>query len=299
MSHRARLRSMAGAPVLLSAALASAPGSAVSQDVVFAPHRAVYDIALARSSAGAGVAALTGRMVYELTGAGCVGYTQKMRFVTIMTNEDGAETVNDLRNSSWESAGGRQLRFSNSQYQNDTLADAARGDASRGIVDNAGRTPQDPATIVELVKPTKKRTTLPSTVYFPIQHAEALLTAAKNGAHMLKAELFDGSEKGEKVYLTSAVIGNPYPVEKTHSKPIAAAPAMSGLASWPMTISYFERGKGHLDQTPSYELHFRYYANGVTDDLSIDYGNFAIESRLKKIEFLPPARCPGKSAANP
>jgi hypothetical protein len=70
-------------------------------------------------------------MVYELTGSPCEGYTQKMRFVTVMTNQEGTETLSDLRNSSWEEADGRKLRFSSTQYQNDQLADASQGNAAR------------------------------------------------------------------------------------------------------------------------------------------------------------------------
>jgi EipB-like len=46
---------------------------AVPPSVVLAPHKAVYDFALARAAAG-GVSEMTGRMVYELTGSPCEGY---------------------------------------------------------------------------------------------------------------------------------------------------------------------------------------------------------------------------------
>ena len=58
-----------------------------------APHRAVYEITLADTRGGTGVTELTGRMVYELTGSTCQGYTQNMRFVTRMTNQEGADAV--------------------------------------------------------------------------------------------------------------------------------------------------------------------------------------------------------------
>ena len=49
-----------------------ANAQAVPPQVVLAPHKAVYDFALARSAAG-GVSEMTGRMVYELTGSPCEG----------------------------------------------------------------------------------------------------------------------------------------------------------------------------------------------------------------------------------
>jgi hypothetical protein len=276
----------------LAAALATSFASVAafaSEEVAFAPHRAVYDITLANSSAGSGVAGLNGRMVYELNGSPCEGYTQNMRFVTVMTNEEGAETVNDLRNSSWEDAVGKKLRFSSSQYQNDVLAEASQGDASRVNVGvPAG---------VELAKPSKKRLQLPADIYFPMQHATSLIQAAKSGKQLFTAHIYDGTEKGDKYYLTSAVIGKKY---ERGAKPFNAALKEPGqllaAESWPMSISYFELGQDKQDSMPTYELSFRYFENGVTSDLKIDYGEFSIRGDLKEISFLPPSKCNGEAA---
>ena len=58
-----------------------------------APHRAVYEITLAKSNSGSGVSELTGRMVYELAGSSCEGWTQNMRFVTRSSNQEGAAQI--------------------------------------------------------------------------------------------------------------------------------------------------------------------------------------------------------------
>ena len=134
-----------GLPAALIATAASFPATA-GEAVHFAPHRAVYELSMADSTAGSGVSGVSGRMVYELNGSLCDGYTQNMRFVTIMTNQEGTETVSDLRNSSWEEADGKKLRFSSTQYQNDELADASQGDAAR----TKGSTP---IVGVDLIKP--------------------------------------------------------------------------------------------------------------------------------------------------
>jgi hypothetical protein len=63
-----------------------------------------------------------------------------------------------------------------------------------------------------------------------------------------------------------------------------------------MTISYFEADKNKVDQTPSYELSFRYFENGVTSDLKIDYGEFAIKGELKELTFLEPSKCPSSGS---
>jgi hypothetical protein len=279
-----------------SAALAALTGMIVSistataEDVPFAPHRAVYELSMSDATAGSGVSGVTGRMVYELNGSVCEGYTQNMRFVTIMTNQDGTETVSDLRNSSWEEAGGKKLRFSSAQYQNDELADSSQGDAAR----SKGATP---VVGVDLVKPAKKRVALPTDIYFPMQHASTLVHVAKSGVKMFTANLYDGSEKGEKYYFTNTVIGKKFaPGAKALLASFKGADRLAGVDSWPMTISYFEANRNKVDQTPAYELSFRYFENGVTSDLKIDYGEFAIKGELKELTFLDAGKCPAANA---
>lgn len=250
------------------------------------PHRAIYEISLLRTSTGSGVAEMTGRMVYELTGSQCEGFTQNMRFVTRSSNQDGAETTNDLRNSSWEDANGQQLRFSSTQYQNDAIVDASQGDASR--VKNAN----GDETRVDLTRPSKKRLVLPADVYFPIQHSIALIEAARAGKTLVSGYVYDGSEKGERYYGTTAIIGKKLEravLADTISHKVATD--LAAIPAWPMSISYFETGKDHEDIPPIYELSFSYFENGITNNLNIDYGEFAIKGELTSLDLLPVSKC--------
>lgn len=267
-----------------AALLWTGAGTAWAETVSFAPHRAVYEITLQRAAAGSGVNDMTGRMVYELTGSACEGFTQNMRFVTRSSNSEGSDTVNDLRTSSWEEMSGKRLRFSSTQYTNDTVAEWSQGDATRPK-GNA-------ATKVDLVKPQKKSVSLPGGVYFPMQHAKALIEAARHGDRFLSANLYDGSEKGEKYYTTTAVIGKRIePGPAANLAAVKNAERLATLASWPMAISYFDTDKDKQDTPPVYELSFRYYENGVTGELKIDYGEFALKGDLKEFELLPASKC--------
>ena len=58
-----------------------------------------------------------------------------------------------------------------------------------------------------------------------------------------------------------------------------------------MSISYFETGQDKKDAPPTYELTYDFYENGVTSDLAIDYGEFAIRCELKQLTFLPEIAC--------
>lgn len=259
-------------------------GAAAAEPVRFAPHRAVYDIELSKEATGSSVSALDGRMVYELTGSACEGYTQNMRFVTRMTNQEGGDSITDLRNSSWEDGTGKRLRFSSSQYSNDKIIEASQGDAKR-----AG--PGD-SIKVDLAKPQTSKLTLPEATLFPMQHAETVIQAAKAGQKFVTGKIYDGAEKGDKVYLTSAVIGKTAPAgASTNLASLKGADKLATLESWPLSISYFETGKEKQDSPPAYELTYRFYENGVTTDLHIDYGEFAIKGKLKELTFLPESDC--------
>lgn len=250
--------------------------------VVLAPHRAVYDIVLERASSGAGIVEVSGRMVYELTGSSCEGYTQNMRFVTRMTSGEGTAQLNDLRSSSYEDSSGKNFRFNSNSYKDDALTDTTQGDASRG----AG------GVQVELVRPKKKTLQLASGVYYPVQHSLALIAAARAGKTIFVADLYDGSEKGEKVYVTTSAIGRRMAPGAVKS-PVALknGDVLDKQAAWPVSISYFEPGSDKKDAVPSYELAFRFYENGVSTRLVIDYGEFAIKGELKELAFLDAPKC--------
>lgn len=248
------------------------------------PHRAVYDIKLAETHGGAGVSELSGRMVYELTGSACQGYTQNMRFVTRMTNQDGATTTTDMRSTSWEDALAKAFRFNSTQYKDTKLEESTDGDAARS--DAGGEVK------VEISKPNKKAINLRRNTFFPVQHSMALLTAARKGDQFFIADLYDGSEKGEKVYSTASFIGPVKAAGFNTTLPKAKnGEPLDKLKSWPISISYYEDGSDKKDALPSYELAFLYFENGVSRRLYIDYGEFAVRGNLLSVDFLEPAKC--------
>ena len=284
MMHPSSRHRLAALAVGAALQLAAAPTWAAPQRVVLAPHRAIYEMTLAEARGGAGVTAVSGRMVYELTGSACEGYTQNMRFVTQMTNQKGAVTLTDLRSSSWEEGTGKRFRFNSNQFRDEKQTEVTAGDAARANGADAAK--------VELTKPTSKHLALPQRVYFPIQHSIALLDAANSGKRFFRADLYDGSEKGEKVYDTISVIGGV--VAAGGNRKLARvknAERLDGIAAWPVSIGYFEPNSDKSDAVPVYELTFWFFENGVSRKLFIDYGEFAIQGELAQITFHEPSKC--------
>ena len=265
------------------AANAAGPG----EPATLAPHRAVYEITLDKARAGAGMSDLTGRMVYELTGSHCDGYTQTMRFVTRSISQEGDPSVNDLRSTTVEDTGAKTFKFNSSQYRDDQQTETTSGDAVR-------LSPDAPIK-VEVVKPKKLALTIGADALFPVQHSIALLGAARAGKSIFSADLYDGSEKGEKVYATTAAIGSRVAPGKAAKTPdVKNSEKLENLAAWPVSLSYFDKKAEKSDGTPSYELAFLFFENGVSQRLFIDYGDFSIRGALKDLTFLDAPACEKK-----
>lgn len=278
---------MAASALALGAVVASlvdASAVPIAKEVVFAPHRAVYDLSLDNTNSGSGVAGVNGRIVYELSGNACEGYAQSMRFVTQTMNQEGDLQTTDLRTSSWEEVPAKRLRFSTSTYQNELPAEQTQGVAKRKDANGAAT--------VDLVRPQKREVKLAGNIYFPIQHSMAIIQAAREGRTILAADLFDGSESGDKIYSTSTAIGRQM---KPGAGPVVSLTKgvsnLDQVPSWPISVSYFAPTQGPGDAVPLYEMSYRFHDNGVTSSLRINHGDFAIKGELKELTYFEASPC--------
>ncbi|MDP2618907.1 MAG: cell envelope integrity EipB family protein [Hyphomicrobiales bacterium] len=245
-------------------------------------HRAVYDLNLARAEPASGVAGMSGRLVFEFRGDSCTGYVVNMRWVNQVVEEDGTAAVSDLRSSTWEAGDGGAFGFSTTQYMDSGNGETTRGKAYR---------PSGGPVAVKLDAPERKTVSFTGDVAFPTEHMRALIAAAGAGRRVLQMRLFDGSESGDKVYETTAVIGA---AAKPRHQNAAARRAgeLKGLSTWPVTIAYFDAEDDRSGEArPVYKFSFDLYENGVSDSLLLDYGDYALEGRMRQIEFLPEAEC--------
>jgi hypothetical protein len=144
---------------------------------------------------------------------------------------------------------------------------------------------------VKLSQPAAAELRLPGQVLFPTQHSRALIDAAIAGLALFQARIYDGSEKGRKVYDTTAFIGGQVKAGGDGDKleEVAKDKGLDDLDSWPVSIGYFDPKGGDL--TPSYQIDFRLYANGVSRELFIDYGDFSIHGTLASLEYLKAGEC--------
>jgi EipB-like len=271
--------------VIVAAALALAGlgvrhATALPPGSELASHRAIYELKLAQTRGNSAVAA-RGRILYDFSGNACEGYALQFRQVSELDNGEGKVTLSDLRSTTWEDGAAKKFIFKSQNYLNETLLDSVDGQAER----------QRDKVAVTLNQPAAKTFDLEAGMVFPTDHMRRIIAAAREGKNILELPVYDGSEKGEKVYDTLTVIGAEIAPERVPNDAAAGKQALAGLKRWPVTVSYFDKTARSSDQAPVYAIKFEVYENGVSRALMLDYNDFAISGELIAIELRDTGPC--------
>lgn len=272
-----RLMRLVSLALLASAVLTAGHASAAR---LLVPHRAVYDLALDRTSNDTSISGLSGRMVYEFNGSPCDGYTVTFRFVTQFENGESSQ-VTDQQTTTYEEGDGTSFRFATKSFVDQNLEKEVKGAA----------TVEGDSTVVELQKPEQNEIELGRT-QFPTQHLIELLDKAEAGETFYETTLFDGSEDADRALTTTVVIGKKARVDKNDPER-TALDELEEEAFWPVNIAYFDQKGEGGEELPVYQISFKLYENGVTRDLLMDYGEFSMKGRLVDLSLLQaPKKCP-------
>jgi hypothetical protein len=283
-----RLLTLTAVALGLGLGYAASTGEAAAA-TPFLAHQALYDLNLVKSRGSSSVSSARGRILYSFSGNACDGYTSEFRQVSEMESGEDKMTLSDLRSSSWEDASGKSYQFK---------IDARMNESDSSPVDGVAERTGDHIT-VKLKKPEEKTFTLAGDTVFPTQQIERIIEAAKAGKSLLELTVYDGSDNGEKVYNTLAVIGQPIPGDHapTEPDPTSSSDAMKSMTRWPVTVSYFDRDAKPADgeQTPVYSMSFELYENGVSRALVLDYNDFVIAGVVGKFDVKAPEAKDSKS----
>jgi hypothetical protein len=260
--------------LLLSPADCCGTAAAAEPQMEFAAHRAIYELKLAHSHSTSMSA--RGRILYDFSGNSCEGYALLFRQVSELDNGEGRTTLSDLRSTSWEEGAAKRYVFKSQNYLNETLLDTVDGEAER----------EADKVSVKLTKPSEKKFDLEHEIAFPTDHMRRIITAARAEKSILEVPLYDGSDKGDKVFNTLTVIGRVIaPNERPPVDAAAGKAELSGLKRWPVTVSYFDRSGKPGDQPPVYAIKFELYENGISRALVLDYNDFAIAGDLTSLDL--------------
>jgi hypothetical protein len=255
----------------------AAPAGGIS----LASHRAVYDLKLKSSPGRRQIEAINGRILYDFAGDDCEGYALQFRQVSEIASGEGKVSLSDLRATTWEDAQGKSFHFTSENYVDSVPVDVVDGVAERKTT----------GITVTLKKPQAKSFELESEIVFPSEHMRRIIVAAQEGKSLLELPVFDGSETGQRVYNTLTVIGHEIDQQKTPDDAAARIPELATLKRWPVTISYFDRGKQSGEQTPVYAIGFELYENGISRALSLDYGDFVVAGGMSQLELKKQKAC--------
>ncbi len=246
----------------------------VSYAADLAAHTALYKLSL--DSTKGDVVAASGTMTYEMIDA-CEGWAVHQHLALSLTNHDGQDVKMVSDYNTYESKDGLLLRFRMHQATEGEAADDVAGEAK---LDRPG----GPGQVVYALPADAGTKALPAGTLFPTTHTETILDAAQKKKKFLALPLFDG---------TSADGGQTSSVVMTGWDKAAAPTKFAPLAALPsgrVRIAFFDKTNDDTpeSQQPDYEVAMRYYANGVADQMSMDFGDFVVLAKIEKLTIGKP-----------
>ena len=240
------------------------------------PHRAVYEVSIAKVSQNDGVSGAHGTMVFVIADH-CDGYTLETTMKMDMAYANGIYGKLDQRFAAWEAKDGRSSTFRMEISENGKMSRSHRGRIDLGE-NGAGEIAIESDGMTNFEVP-------PGTVLSTV-HLLSVLESAQAGKHFLSKPVIDGSFN-DGPYQVSAVIGSsrsePSTVSKHHLHEIGRGPY------WPVGMAYFPYASS--DDLPEYEVSLNLMQGGIVQAMVQDFGDFALRFELTYVEPLEPAVC--------
>lgn len=247
-----------------------------------APHRAIYDLVLDGRSDSSKLAAVEGRLAFEVAEAGCDGWTVNFRMANRYSPMEGAVRVIDTQSTSYESVDGAKFDYSEKTFVNQKLDSETRLKVMRDSATADGKG--------SITLPEDKVFTVEAGALFPLQHQIKIMAVARNGDGRDASVVFDGSEKEDPVRTITFIGKEKAAGSVSLSSGNTQLDPLRNLRAWPVTMSYYATGGGEQD-TPNYSITFDLFENGVASSLRMDYGTFKMRGELSQLEFFDPETC--------
>jgi hypothetical protein len=244
-------------------------------EVTISAHRALYTMTLGTSRTDSGVTGAQGAMAYQW-GETCDGWTVEQRYKLTIGYAESADVVIDSNFVTWESKDGLRYRFNQKETRNGQVDEEIRGSAQ---LDGPGK-----GGTVTFEKPQPQTMKLPPGALFPSAHTILVIQKAQAGDNFLSRQVFDGATV-EGAVLVSAVIG---PKVEPDPKDPLKSPVLQHTG-WRVRLAFFPADVNA--EKPDYELGMLLLDNGVSRDMTIDYGDYTIKAKLDSIEALPKPAC--------
>tara|TARA_R110002072_G_scaffold65657_3_gene162059 strand:+ start:739 stop:1674 length:936 start_codon:yes stop_codon:yes gene_type:complete len=236
-------------------------------------HRATYELTLLNSREGSDITGARGQMAFEWADA-CQGWTVSHKVKVSLQRATGSAINFGWLLRSWEAKDGLSFKFFMKRLSDSAESEEISGTATLDAIGGAG--------VATFTQPAQQTIDLPKGTLFPTWHSLSILRALARGDLPLMRTVFDGTAEEGGLADISA-----FPAAD-HFQPVELK-ALQGQPSWGLNLAYFSP----LQQSsePLQEQKLRLFQNGVVETFVFDYGDFAIQARLKELEYLPKMAC--------
>lgn len=251
------------------------PAAAAPAGERLAPHRATYVLSLGSLQSSSAVVEAAGRFEFEWRDV-CDGWAVSQKFRIALLYEDGVSVSFGWSLSSWEAKDGRRYRFFVRRFDGGGLTEAVRGEAELGA-DGSGH--------AVFREPETREIVLPAGTLFPTHHTLHVLARAEVGEVPIWTLVFDGSGDEGLFGVSAALSRSLGPAAPTR----IASPLLNGVRSWRVDLAFFDADQ--QDAEPEQEQGLRLFANGVVDEMRLDYGDFVLDADLTDLVELPAPDC--------
>lgn len=268
------MRINAATAAILLAGLAATPFAAMplahaASPVHLTGQDATYALSLTKVR-GHSVTGATGRLNFNVLET-CRAYTVSQRMTLLIRNQDGSLSRTVSNYDTWESKGGHRMSFVLRQTEDGKTVIEDQGTATTGP--KGGE--------VKYLVPKGKIVKLPPGTLFPMAHTRMILHAAAAGKPYIDPPLFDGTSVHGAEHTFVAILGHK---DGSHSK----FPALNMQPSTLVDIGFFRRT--NHDTEPDFRTQMRYYPDGVSRDVRLDFGTFVLHGKLTSL-MVPPSAC--------
>ena len=265
-------------PVLVLAGLLGPDwiGVAEAAGPTLQPHRAVYDLGLGQTRADSTVVEATGLLEFEWSAA-CDGWTVSQRARVELAHDDGPGISFGWVYNSWEAKDGTDFRFYVRRLYGGGQSEQIKGAVKMETLGGGG--------VAHFTLPEERDIEVPEGFVFPTRHTLSLLAHLEEDGLPFFAGVFDGSTD-EGYYEVSAIL---VPGDDEMRSQAEAFPALAKAASWRLNLAFF--GNDSTISEPEQEQELRIFSNGITDEVTFDYGDFALDAMLRELETLPAPDC--------
>ena len=260
-------------PVIMAtllAALSLPVAASAAAPIYLVGQNATYTLALSKVR-GHSVTGATGRLEFDVRNT-CDAYTVSQKMTLLIRNQDGTLSRTSSDYETWEAKNGRRFTFLLRQGEGAKTEVQDQGTAVMGA--KGGE--------VTYLVPKGRTEKLPPDTLFPMAHTKAILEAAEAGNRYIDPPLFDGTSTHGAEHTFVAILDRQTARHDRFAHLSKLPSTLVDIGFWPRT---------EKDDEPDFRTQMRYFTNGVSRDVQLDFGNFVMDGKLTALTILPDA-CP-------